>query len=348
MNDYQSLFADLRAAAGGAPYTEQLKTVLYQCGCYGFPERPVDESNSLTNAVWQIVINERLRVGKKAFAQLEKEHIPYVVVKGAVLSLRIYGNITARFSSDVDLLISRKYADVVKDCFIEHGFVRGRVVGNKIIPYSRREMIFQATHSHQMSPFVFSTGNKICPFVNYDVNMELFWGESGRHTDMELFLSDTIPMKLCDTEIQTLPVEKEFVALCLHHYKDLNSVYLLAERGVRLSHFFDIYGYLLTQKPNYEKLRNVCDSIGATKYVYLCVWYAYELFGQPFIKKYLEVLKTADGEKLLGFYGLNESDRRPWGMSLAERVFDETFSERFAKTLTDRDREIIRMNQDMM
>lgn len=348
MNDYQSLFADLRAAAAGAPYTEELKAVLYRRGCYGFPERPVDKSDSLTRAVWQIVINERMRAGKEVLAQLEKERIPYAVIKGAVLSSRIYGNATARLSGDVDLLISRKYADAVKDCFTEHGFVRGRVVGDEIIPYSRREMIFQATQSHQLAPFVCPTGNRICPFVNYDVNVELFWGESGRHTDMELFLSDTVPMKLCGTEIQALPAEKEFAALCLHHYKDLNSVYLLAERGVPLSHFFDIYGYLLTQKPDFEKLRGVCDSIGATKYVYLCVRYVHELFGQPCTEEYLKALKTAEGEKLFGFYGLNDSDRRPWDMSLAERVFDETFPERFAQGLTDRDREIIRMNRDMM
>jgi len=348
MNDYQRLLSDLRAAASGGPYTEALREVLQTHGCYGLPSRPANETDKIKHMILQLIVNERTEAGKNVFEYLKKEHIPYAVVKGAILSSKIYGDETARFSGDVDLLIPRKYSDAAKDCFTENGFIRGRVVGNEIIPYTRKEMIFQATQSHQLAPFVRSTDNKFCPFVNYDVNVELFWGESGKHTDMELFLCDTVPMKLNGTEVQTLPPEKEFTALCLHHYKDLNSVYLLARRGVPLSHFFDIYGYLLTQRPDIKKLRDVCNSIGATKYVYFCIQYVHELFAQPCTEEYLKAFKTSEGEELLGFYGLNDSERRPWNIPIEERIFDKNFHMRFEQNLTDRDREIISMNMDMM
>jgi len=348
MSECEELLADLRAAAAGAPYTEALREALVRRGCPGFPGRPAEMTDALTRTARQITVNTRYRAGREVFAFLARERIPYAVVKGAVLSRRIYESETARFSGDVDLLLPRKYADMVKECFRENGFQQGRVVRDEIVPYTRPEMIFQATQSHQLAAFVAPTGNAVCPFVNYDVNVELFWGESGQHTDMEAFLADTVSMIAGGVPVQTLPPEHEFAALCLHHYKDWNSVYLVADRGMPLSHFFDLYGYLLTVRPDPAKLRAVCDSIGAGKYVYFCLRLTENLFCQSVTAAHLSALRTPEGEAMTDAYGLNEADRRPWDMPLAERLFDPAFFERFSARLTARDREIIRLNRAMM
>lgn len=348
MRNNDTMLQQLRSAAAGAAYTKELREILGKKNITGFPGRPAETEDVIRRTLMKLTIHLRFRCGKEIFHFLENERIPYAVVKGAVLSQRIYGDETSRLSGDVDILLPRKYADAVKDSFVQNGFQQGRITGGEIVPYTRQEKVFQATQSHQLAPFVCFTGNSLCPFVNYDLNVELFWGESSRHTDMEWFLCDTVPMTVGNVEVQTLTVEKEFAALCLHHYKDWNSVYLIAERGVPLSHFFDIYGYLLTQRPDAQKLRAVCDRLGATKYVYFCVQYVDELFGQPCTAEYLDTLKTPDGEELINKYGLHESEQRTWNVSLAERIFEDAFPARFAQLLTERDREIIRLNRAMM
>ncbi len=295
-----------------------------------------------------MIVNVRFRAGKDVFAAFADAHVPYAVVKGAVLSKRIYGNETARFSGDIDLIIPRAYADTVKSCFLQNGFTQGRVMGDTIVPFTRSELVFHTAKSHQLAPFVRESGNPLCPFVNYDVNIELFWGESDMRTDMETFLFDTLPITVGGITVQSLPPEKEFIALCLHHYKDWNSVYLLAEKGFPLSHFFDIYGYLLIRKPDPEKLRVLSDQIGATKYVYFCVRYAHDLFGQPCTAPYLHTLHTPEGENLISTYGLDEADRRLWNIPFVRRVFDSAFLSEFEKELTDPDRKKILMNRTMM
>ena len=172
------ILTQLRSAAVGEPYTDELRDTLRNHNCYGFPDRPAETPDKLIQTLQQIVINTRFRAAEEVFHYLNDSQIPYAVVKGAVLSKRIYGNETARFTGDVDILLPRKYADNIKDCFRKNGFQQGRVVDDKIVPYTRREMIFQSTQSHQIAPFVTATGNKICPFVNYDINVELEWSKA--------------------------------------------------------------------------------------------------------------------------------------------------------------------------
>lgn len=344
----ETILTQLRSAVAGASYTDELRDTLETHNCYGFPNRPAKTPNKLLQTLQQIVINTRFRAAEGVFHYLNANKIPYAVVKGAVLSKRIYGNETARFTGDVDIILPRKYTDDIKACFLQNGFQQGRIVDDKIVPYTRRELIFQSTQSHQLAPFVTVTGNKICPFVNYDINVELFWGESGQHTDMEAFLTDTVPMVIGGIEVCTLPPEKEFVAMCLHHYKDWNSIYLLAERGVPLSHFFDVYGYLFVQKPDAQKLRDICDWLSATKYVYFCIKYASELFGTTCFNHYWKALEAPENNIRTDFYGLDENDRRLWNISLASRVFEKSFSVQFRQSLTARDREIIWLNHTMM
>ena len=70
------------------------------------------------------------------------------------------------------------------------------------------------------------------------------WGESGIHTDMNEFLEHTIPYEIYGVEVRKLEPVHEFISLCLHHYKDLNSLYLLAKSGIKLSLFCVIYYYI--------------------------------------------------------------------------------------------------------
>ena len=242
MTEAKKLLDMLRKAAVGKPYTKELVRFLKNHNCCGFVDHPVEEFTSIERFAQKIIIKQRFQIGSEFFSEMNGRQIPYAVVKGAVLSKRIYGTTTARISGDVDIVIPQQFSDIIKLILKQCGFQQGLINGNSIIPHTRRTIIYQATQTHQLAPFVHKTACSLCPFVEYDINTSLFWGESNNSIDMNDFLSDCENMVIDNVHIQTLPKEKEFISLCLHHYKDWNSLYIISQRGIPISHFFDIYG----------------------------------------------------------------------------------------------------------
>lgn len=105
------------------------------------------------------------------FAALKE--IPYAVIKGAVLLKDAYGSPFLRKSGDIDLLTAREHVDKVKQILLDQGFVQGRVTEQGLIPFSRRELLFQTAMSHQTAPFVEQTANPRCPYVNADMGVPI-------------------------------------------------------------------------------------------------------------------------------------------------------------------------------
>ena len=175
------------------------------------------------------ITKKRFEVCREIF---EAIHFPYAIIKGAVLSQTIYNDPFIRLSNDIDILINRNYADDLKKILLSHGFVQSRIINNQIVPFTREEILFQSTFTHQMAPYIRPLPNKASAFVNLDVNIDIFWGESNTKASMDYVLSQTIDYKLFDICFKKLSVEMEFVQLCMHHYKDMNSLFLLSTRGL--------------------------------------------------------------------------------------------------------------------
>lgn len=202
--------------------------------------------------------NIRYHMCKSIFKQLEEKGIPYAVIKGAVLSIKAYGEIGYRRSGDIDILISRKNIDYVKTILFSLGFNQGHIVANQIIPLTREEKIFQSSMTHQIAPYIKHTDNFMCPWVIVDINTDIMWGENPSKIDMDSFLENTKEYSICGIKICKLKTEAEFISLCLHHYKDANSLYLLHNGNYKLSLFSDIYFYMKNNKMEFKILHKLC------------------------------------------------------------------------------------------
>ena len=257
MSRAEVILDQLRDAAADKPYTEELIKELKKRNCHGFPGRSIEKTDQAMTIALNYVLSQRFKTGAFFFSELHELNIPYAVVKGVVLSQRIYGVAGARISGDVDIVLPRRYADTAKELLIRNGFCQGYQIRDRIVPYNRRSIIFQASQTHQLAPFICKTTNPLCPFINYDINTSLHWGRN--RIDLYEFLSDPVDFSFGQISFRTLPKEKEFLALCLHHYKDWNSIFLISEHGIPLSHFFDIYGYLVIQRPDIQVLLNLSE-----------------------------------------------------------------------------------------
>lgn len=329
-----------RLAAGEAVEDEETVRFLEAHGCYYLLSRIPSYKGEMTLVVNGAAAKTRYKSCEGVFADLQ--NIPYAVIKGAVLSNEIYGSPKYRMSGDIDLLIAPEDADRVKAILTDHGFVQGRVENDTIVPYTRQELIYQRTFTHQTAAFVKPTGGKLCPFVNVDVNLDIFWGESKRKTDMRAFLAHTEPYKVCGTEIRKLRPVYEFISLCMHHYKDCNSLYLLADRGVKLSLFCDLYCYLTNVRPVSAELTEACEALGVGDYVAYCIHHTRLLFGGVD-----EYQMDADGA-VYDRFGLTEEEYKYPGFGVSDMVLDEGLRARLTETFTEQDWKKIEVNRRFM
>ena len=349
MNQYEDIISSVRLLAkGGKPKTD-ISSLLYEHKCFYLLSK-TDKAHEYKAEMMmnQICISERYKVCRSIFEAFEANEIPYAVIKGAVLSKSAYGAVNLRKSGDIDLLISRKNIDTVKKIMLDDGFVQGRVTDNGIEPFSRRELLFQSAASHQAAPFIKKGLNPLCPYVNVDINMDIFWGESERKADMDLLLTYTENEEICGSRIRKLTAEMEFISLCLHHYKDMNSIYLLSQGSLKLFLFCDIYFYLRNNKLDRNRLQALCEKLAVSEYVYYCVFYANEIFQDDLLNGYLTALDTEKARETLNTFGLAEDEIKTWNIGFFERLFMDFPNDAFYSLLTEKDLEKISVNRDLM
>lgn len=291
-------------------------------------------------------IAARFQTCAPVFAKLRP--IPYAVMKGAVLSQDAYGAPFLRKSGDIDLLTSREQVDRIKGVLLEQGFIQGRVTEEGIIPFSRRELLFQTAMSHQTAPFVKKISNPLCPYVNVDVNLDILWGESNQDTDMGYVLAHTIETKIAGAAAKRLTPEMSFLSLCLHHYKDMNSLYLLYEGGLGLHLFCDIYFSFRNLSLDVDLLREQSEFLSVAPYLYYCLFYTNEVFADPDLEALLKSWEAYRDDRLLDSFGLTDTERKKWPVPFVERLFAEDIRPLMDGLLDDKDREKIALNERLM
>lgn len=348
MNYVDTIEKIQRLAHGEDVCDDALCKLFLDSGCYYLLSKSEKYASKLMIPITMnsVVVHQRYKNCKVAFDKLKD--VPYAHIKGAALSDRIYGNYAYRSFGDIDLLVTPEYSDKVKSVLIESGFVQGKLVDGQIVPFSRRELIYQKSFSHQLAPFMKETGSKICPFVNIDVNLDIVWGEGNFSINMSEFVGHAENFGLQDITLYRLKPIFEFISLCMHHYKDMNSIYLIADRGFRLSEYCDIYFYLVNVSPDAYELANTAAKYGLGEYVYYCVYYANEVFKDERLGVYLETLESDPAKKLIDCYGLSDSERKEWDTPFYERLLDDGFMKRFYDSLNEGDRRKVKINQELM
>ncbi len=350
MNKYIKALRDL---INGHQPSIDISEMLYNHNCTYLLSKIGSKNNytnklKIENVLNKICITQRYKICEEVFKKLEICHIPYAVIKGAVLSNSAYLNPFCRHSGDIDLLVNRKNIDEIKKIMYDAGFIQGKVAENGIKPFSRRELLFQTSMSHQIAPFVKETNNKLCPYVNVDINLDIMWGESEQNSDMDFILGKTESAKICDISFKKLSPEMEFISLCLHHYKDFNSIFLLYERGLKLSHFCDIYFYIKNCNIKPEILHEYCCKLNVSKYIYYCLFYANLIFEDSDLEKFMTLLHSPRADYLIDKFGLNEKERQIWNMDFYERLFDNNICDYLKNSLSEELLNKIKTNQMFM
>ena len=345
----ESKIEEIRAAVRGKEMTAEMSGFLYRQHCYyliAIAGHPLYKTRlAAEQMVNRLIVEQRYSACKSVF---EKIQFPYAIIKGAVLSKQIYGSPFLRMSCDMDFLVSKKNVDELKQILLSCGFILGRITNKGVEPFNRREVVFQNTVTHQTAPFVKTIDSNVCQSVVVDINHSIMWGESTNKIDTDFVLSHLEEDALCKTSFKKLDREIEFISLCLHHYKDMNSLYLLVQGKFGLNLFCDIYFYLLNASPDVLKLTNFCKDLHIGKYVYVCLHHTYSIFNDDIVLKYLNALEKQADQSLLNTFGLRQDEIKEWDMNLFERIFANDLGKRVYSHLSRAEKEKLMVNQYYM
>lgn len=264
--------------------------------------------------------------------------LPCAVIKGKVLSMLIYNDVQERISTDLDILCPRT------DC--KNIVYQLKKLGFSELNKDRYDVLLSKRFSHQYVPMV--KINKISR-MTVDLNFDIFWGEyEGKRVDIDEFLSDTIEMEIYGVKVKTLPPLKAMIQLILHHYKDMNSVFLLATRkSIKHDMFKDIY-YLLKNNLDtitLDRLYTISLQYEIIPYVFYVLYYTGQVFDDAILKQYIESFRTPESEALLNCYGLCAKEQKEWKCDFKTRLDADNLYDLIKDDLTDKDKEKIAINK---
>ena len=272
---------------------------------------------------------------------LEMKQLNYSIIKGEVLSVQAYGGEGYRHSSDVDILIPYGLIPDVENILMFYGFksvcdvksnrIKKMISSHQTIPWKKEDSIFGATL--------------------VDINYDVFWGEyEGPRIDMDDFLSDSVEIKLYGLKVKAPSPIKSLIHLVLHHYKDMNSIFLLATKNsIKFEMFQDVY-YLLKNnldKISVKDLYKLSYDYQIIPFVFYVLYYTGCLFEDDMMKEYIESFRTPEGERLLNLYGLCEKERRKWKVDFATRLNTNNIFRLIEADLSPRDLKKIELNKQI-
>lgn len=344
--DYQNVIKDIRSLMESpGSCSDFVSDYLYKQKCLYLLTK-ITNNNSDRYSLYldtnKMIQEFRFLYCKEILKRLD--NIPYAIIKGAVLSNSIYGKPFYRLSGDIDILVAPKYLNEVTEILTNEGFTQGLVIDEEIKTRERNELLYYKLYTHQLATFQKKTDFLLSPFVTVDVNFDIIWGEGTKNINIENFLNHTEITSVFGIKVRKLSPVYEFISMCMHHYKDMNSIYLLYKKGYSFYEFLDIYYYLINQKINENTLNEVARYYNVAQYIYYCIYWTYTLFGDERLIIYLDLLESSEGIDLLNCFGLNDSEKHMWNIPFLDRIFKDNFRKCFVEHLSEADWQKIVIN----
>ena len=268
-------------------------------------------------------------------------HIPYAIVKGEPLSMMAYGMPGCRNSRDIDILVHRENLYLIEGLLTHAGYFASannyNIRGNRLV---------YLCVSHQLPQYHNATKS-----VFVDLNFDVFWGEyDGKRIDINDFLSDTIEMNIHGVKVKTLSPIKMLLHLILHHYRDMNSIFLLATRNsINKNMFKDVFNLLMNNMDviSIKDLLSISEKYDIVPYAYYVLYYTNKVYCDRILEKYVQAFRTKDGEKLLNCYGLCTEERKIWKYDFETRLESEDLYSLIEADLNDKDHQKISINKGL-
>lgn len=301
----------------------------------------INQYFALGYQVNQIKTREIKKQTKKIVELLHSKNISFACTKGIVLEGQLYGDLGARFLSDVDFIADPKCKPKINDLMLKMGFEVGTVDWrtNDIKKMSRQQYLMFLAEKTKLPEYVIHTNDEIIKYVSAGFVFSFTWDSCPYKVSMHDALSDITLRKLnIDNQSTLIPAMNNpyhFIYIILHLYKHAMVEHLSERRNdVNLVKFMDVYHFwennkqdLMAKLPKIIKENNIENPIA---------WAAFHtdsLFGSEILKSL--GLQTPDETYL---YSALDKKGHPvrWKGDMRDRLFSKDRRKLFLKYVNSR------------
>lgn len=241
--------------------------------------------------------------------ELEKNNIPYVILKGFHLNNALYGKpkgFILRDYNDIDVLVNKKDLIKINSILKEKGYIQGNLDRKSlnIVPCDRREKIDMIINTHQqyqqIKPSIYF------PVSHYniqliDINFTIWeGGDQPDYIDTSFLLEHRIPRETTlGVKYWSLEPMYELLQLCYHLYKDTKyDIKKQNNEVLRMIHFYDILFLinLYREEIVWEELLQTIIKAKLQNQIYYVLWLLQNLFPYVKINSFLDNLSQSVDE----------------------------------------------------
>lgn len=195
---------------------------------------------------------------------LHDQEIPSLVLKGAPLAQKIYGNISLRMSKDIDLLVFQEYLGKAEKILLEEGYER-KTTDLSLTPRQAQAYLRKFHHFVFIHPL-----RGVCVELHWkiheiDLKMDGFY--QGRNAQRIMVGGYPIPV---------LPNEEWLFFLIVHGG---------SHKWMRLRWLLDIEGFLQVTEINWQKIMDFSSNVGMTSLVHQTLLLLHRFFQRTIPEK---------------------------------------------------------------
>jgi hypothetical protein len=262
--------------------------------------------------VQKMMAEDQLKYTAKVCELFEKNNIPYVVLKGVVVSSFVYNDLGLRDFNDNDILIHPNHVKEATNLLLQLRYKQGSSSQlTKIKESTRKEKIIRSFSSHEVIPFILNLSNKIFSKQHIiDLHFSVNLMTNIRNTDLlESWLDRRVKVEVGEHSISTLDLENLMLFLCEHFYKEAVSKRdLQMYKDILMYKICDIYYLIRFKDINWKSLVSKAIEIGFQKQLYFTLMYVNEVFGLDDVMDYITRVNPSEAGFLNKVYYYNSTE----------------------------------------
>lgn len=218
-----------------------------------------------------LFMRREIQTISEALLEAKAEHI---LLKGSVLTnlskdgIQIYED-GERISNDIDILVKPESITNVSNVLYSLGFVQGQfdAKANKIIEFSRLEIVKRRMNRGELAPFVKLTGNEEFPFIEVDINFSLGNTPEAGGVLLSAML-ETAKEYEGKVRLSVANEEMFFLHLIMHQYKESNLMFMVERsKDLDLYKLTDIYYLLKAEAFDWTDMQELISKHNLTQQV---------------------------------------------------------------------------------
>jgi len=259
---------------------------------------------------------------KEVYKALNENNIIYSPLKGGILLDEIYINYGIRLVNDIDILIKKSDAQIIKEILASLNFIQGDYDENTntIIPMKRAEEILWNMSINNLFPYRKIINNDFCRFITLDFCFSLDLSLDTKPVDEMISMAG----RNINENICKLKNSHFFVHLCCHLYKEAtNALWVTFDEDLNLIKFCDVREFIL-QKMDDSIINEAVEFSNKYKLsnaLYYTLYHLNLLYNDGYEKKHMDKLNIKKND-FLEYYNYDSKDRnKKWNKSFAERLF---------------------------